>query len=342
VGDFFRDIVEPLSDSFDPEQAAVYEELMREWIPESPRVKPVIPPRVSTVYVLSRVTLGSDIKITSIMLDAMQRRFPEAEIVFVGTRKSAELFQGTKHLEANYPRSGPVSHRLAFAHDLTRRLEAPDRIVVDPDSRMTQLGLLPVCEPGHYFHFPSRTASTAANLTDLTKHWLVETFGVSGEAFIAPEPVIIDGSVPFAAISLGVGENENKRIPGDFETELIRELGRKYDTLWIDRGAGGEEALRVTAAVNASGVAGRVRFWEGSFAGFAWIISQSSLYCGYDSAGQHAAAACGTPLITFFAGAPSERFAQRWAPQGRGSIRVIMETAWTSEGLRSILAASSS
>ncbi len=53
------------------------------------------------------------------------------------------------------------------------------------------------------------------------------------------------------------------------------------------------------------------------------MIAQSDLYAGYDSAGQHAAAASGTPLISIFAGAPSERFLQRWSPQGRGRIDII-------------------
>ena len=34
-----------------------------------------------------------------------------------------------------------------------------------------------------------------------------------------------------------------------------------------------------------------VRFWNGSFAAFAALIAESDLYVGYDSAGQHAAAA---------------------------------------------------
>ncbi len=61
----------------------------------------------------------------------------------------------------------------------------------------------------------------------------------------------------------------------------------------------------------------------GSFAGFASIISQCDFYTGYDSAGQHAAAAAGVPLISIFAGAPSERFRQRWSPAGQGRIEVI-------------------
>ncbi len=46
------------------------------------------PERVETVYVLSRVTLGADIKITSVILDAMKQRFPGAAIVLVANRKS--------------------------------------------------------------------------------------------------------------------------------------------------------------------------------------------------------------------------------------------------------------
>jgi hypothetical protein len=325
-GEFFRVIVESLADSFDPAQAAAYEDLMRSWIPPTPPVQPVIPSRVETVYVLSRVTLGADIKITSLILDAMRERFGGIDIFLVANRKSAELFAsdaGVELLEADYPRTGPVSLRIEFAHDLRKRLEGPERIVIDPDSRMTQLGLIPVCEPEHYFHFPSRIADTAANLTELTQNWLKETFGGPGRAYIAPPRILVQGDPPNAAISLGVGENDSKRVGGDFEAQLIRALGEKYRTIWIDRGVGGDEARRVTEAAEASGCSDRIRFWEGSFAGFASIISQCDFYAGYDSAGQHAAAAAGVPLITIFAGAVSERFRQRWSPAGPGRIDVI-------------------
>jgi hypothetical protein len=323
--DFFRIIIESLADSFDPLQAAAYEELMRVWIPPAAKVGPAIPDRLERVYVLSRVTLGADIKITSIILDAMKRRFPEAEIVFVANRKSAELFAADSriaHLDAQYPRTGPVSHRIEFAHSLRRQIEGANRIVIDPDSRMTQLGMIPICDPAHHFHFNSRTADSAPNLTELTQHWLKENFGESGEAYIAPVAVKIEGQSPRAAVSLGVGDNDSKRNGFVFETELIRDLGEKFRTIWIDRGVGGEEARRVTAAAEASGQADRIHYWEGSFAGFASIIAQCDFYTGYDSAGQHAAAATGTPLVSIFKGAPSRRFLERWSPAGRGSMEV--------------------
>ena len=328
--EFFREVIEPLGDSFSAGQAAVYEQLMRAWIPAPSFVSPVIPARVDTVYVLSRVTLGADIKIVSPILAAMKMRFPDARIVFVANRKSAELFEADariEHLSADYPRSGAVSVRLGFADELRSRLQSENSIVVDPDSRMTQLGLVPVCDPATYFHFPSRTSGThSSNLTDLVRGWLRETFGVDGSAYIAPRVQPVSGEAPRAAVSLGVGENDSKRVAGDFEPSLLDVLGIHYRTIWVDRGAGGPEALRVTAAVEASCVADRVRFWEGGFAGFASIIAQCDFYAGYDSGGQHAAAAAGVPLVSIFAGAPSERFRQRWNAAGNGNInRVVVD-----------------
>ena len=334
--EFFRIIVESLADSFDPDQVEAYEDLMRAWIPRTPFGLVEMPKRIDTVYVLSRVTLGADIKITSIVLDAMKRNFPNANILLVGGRKSAELFAGDPrigHIEADYPRSGPVSARIQFAHKLRSRLDAPNYILLDPDSRMTQLGLVPVCDPERWIHFPSRAAIGADNLSELTNQWLELSFDHLGYAYIAPARVEIEGDAPRAAISFGVGENESKRIVGDFEAQAIRALAQKYRTLWIDRGVGGDEARRVTAAVEASGCAERVRFWEGSFAGFASIISQCDFYLGYDSAGQHAAAALGVPLMTIFKGAPSARFRQRWAPAGPGRIDVIDADALTSTAI---------
>src|SRR5262249_50835024 len=70
--EFFRDLVEPLADSFEPHDASVYEAVMQAWLPRAERAEPAIPDRVETVYVLSRVTLGADVKVTNIVLDAMK------------------------------------------------------------------------------------------------------------------------------------------------------------------------------------------------------------------------------------------------------------------------------
>ncbi len=62
---------------------------------------------------------------------------------------------------------------------------------------------------------------------------------------------------------------------------------------------------------------------NGSFASFVSLLSQCALYVGYDSAGQHAAAALGVPLVTIFAGFPSERMMARWTPKGIGPIEMV-------------------
>ena len=114
-----------------------------------------------------------------------------------------------------------------------------------------------------------------------------------------------------------MGENPAKRIADPFEEQLLALLAGTGLPLCIDKGAGGDEAERVDRAVARSGAA--VTFWEGSFAGFASIIAGSRLYVGYDSAGQHVAAACGVPLISVFAGFPRRACSSAGSPWGRSA-----------------------
>jgi ADP-heptose:LPS heptosyltransferase len=267
--------------------------------------------------VLSRITLGADIAVTSVLLDAAKRRFPKARIAFAGPRKNYELFAGDKrveHARVDYSR-GSLRERLAAAEQLHALAADADCLVIDPDSRLTQLGLVPVCPEERYRLFESRAygADTGQSLPELAARWAQETFRVEGaKPYIAlTEPI---KRQPGIAISLGVGENPAKRIPDPFEERLIALLAACGLPVCIDKGAGGAEAERVARAVARSGV--KANFWEGSFAGFAAIIAGSSLYVGYDSAGQHVAAACGIPLINIFAGFPAPRMFERWRPAG--------------------------
>ena len=277
------------------------------------------------VFVLSRVTLGADVAVTSVLLAAAKQRFPDAEMVFAGPRKNYELFAAdprVRHAPVEYRRGG-LRERLAVWDELKTLLSAPDAVVIDPDSRLTQLGLLPVCPEDRYHLFESRAYGEdgSGTLPELAAQWAEETLDVRGA-----RPYVALGApaapIPRIAVSLGVGENPAKRIPDPFEEQLLALLARTGLPLVIDRGAGGEEAERVARAVERSRVT--AQFWEGSFAGFAEIIAGSSLYVGYDSAGQHVAAACGVPLVSIFAGFPAPRMFERWRPAGERStvIRV--------------------
>ena len=82
-----------------------------------------------------------------------------------------------------------------------------------------------------------------------------------------------------------------------------------------------------------------MNFWDGSFAGFAAIIAGSSLYVGYDSAGQHVAAACGVPLISIFAGFPAPRMFERWRPVGPGCKVIRVDVPEPTETLARVQAA---
>lgn len=337
--ELFRVVVERLADLFEPRLCRSYAELFSEVIAKrtglhaghllaryerirQPRTLDRDPESVPDVFVLSRVTLGADVAITSLVLDASKRRFPNAKIWFVGPRKSWELFAADarlSHLAIAYGRGGTIDDRLSVWPELREALRLPRGIVIDPDSRLTQLGLLPVCPEEDYYFFESRAyrSDSQESLVSLTRQWVAETFGVA-EA----KPYICTGlqAAEFATtVSFGVGENPSKRLGDPFEEEILRRLPRP---ILIDKGAGGEEAERVERAVSKVGAAG-ITMWDGSFAGFAAHIQRSKLYVGYDSAGGHVAAACRVPMISIFAGAVSERMFQRWRPTGPGKIAIL-------------------
>jgi len=344
----FGDLAEGLSDRFESRLAEVYAELFSEVIagvlPEfaaselAARYRRVRAPRrftgeasrVENVFVLSRVTLGADIAVTSLVLDAAKRRFPKAQIWFAAGIKSYELFAGdprVRYLPVGYGRGGTLRERLEAADRLRAGVARPASLVIDPDSRITQLGLLPVCPEEDYFFFESRSygQDSEESLTQLTRRWLAETFDVeAAEAYIAPAERVAWEHGLFITVSLGVGENLAKRIGDPFEQELLRALTQTDLVVLVDEGPGGEEAERVRRAVAACEARpGQVRTFRGWFADFASLIAQSRLYVGYDSAGQHAAAACGVSLVCVFAGYPCPRMFTRWRPTGRGPIEVV-------------------
>ena len=62
---------------------------------------------------------------------------------------------------------------------------------------------------------------------------------------------------------------------------------------------------------------------QGSIGSFAALIASSDEYLGYDSSGQHLAAALGVPSITIFVNSGNEIFAQRWQSSGTGKTEIV-------------------
>ncbi|HJQ24520.1 MAG TPA: hypothetical protein VKA60_11440 [Blastocatellia bacterium] len=327
---------------------------------------------VRRIIVLSRVTLGADVAITSRIINRCEREFPDAEIVLVGGRKAAELFGGDPRItfkEIAYRRGGLTMERLLswldvmeVTRELTAHLSPGEWLIVDPDSRLTQLGLLPLSESeANYLFFPSREygATTAQSLGQLASAWLDEVFDApqttlpclslhgkdTGAASALISPLRRANSRPLVTVNFGVGENPAKRLGDDFEPMLVAELIRQGATVILDKGAGADEMRRANAVIARAGemttvielsesnlsaplsdraLDTRLFVWDGRIGVLAALVAQSDLYIGYDSAGQHIAAAAGTPCIDIFAGYSSARMLDRWRPAGRAAADLIV------------------
>jgi ADP-heptose:LPS heptosyltransferase len=351
--------------------------------------------RIRRVVVLSRVTLGADVAITSVILDRMKRHFPFAEIVLVGGNKASELFGGDPRMsfkQIGYRRAGTTIERLLTwvellecVRELTRGLKPSEYLIVDPDTRLTQLGLLPITpavEPQRdaasgqqygavlpewpdYLFFPSREYGndTSQSLGELTSTWLDEVFRESASTY--PRVSLNQDDTesartlisqmkgllrPIIAINFGVGENQLKRVGRGFEASLVARLIQGGATIVLDKGAGEDEISRadevIAQATRIEREGRRVRaveineqtsggspgsgkrppeilVWNGRIGRLAALIAESDLYIGYDSAGQHIAAALGVPCIDVFAGFSSPRMLQRWRPTGEAETRVV-------------------
>lgn len=323
------------------------------------------------VLFLSRVTIGADVAVTSVLMDGLRKVMPRAEFVLLGSRKLGELYGGDPRIrvrEIAYQRGGSVLSRLTSWRDVIAAVNeeriglAPGELwVVDPDSRLTQLGLLPLLDDERsYFFFPSREYGEApeASLGQLASAWVSELTGEPGPSwsFLAlPEKyrrmgeeiagkARSSGATRIATVSLGVGGNEEKRLSTEFERDLIRHLTDRYCVI-LDKGAGPEERRLIdelTAGLKSEGktiveateenwsrilagdaIQAHVLTWEGGIGSLAGLIAASDRYVGYDSSGQHLAAAMQVPSLTVFVTNNPPVFAERWRPYGQGDNRVF-------------------
>ena len=403
----FASLVEPLADSFDPRAVSVYNRVFAQSIDfcckidagrklarkltafklfneqdlfaRAERLRSVTGFDSSTsrrremkrVVVLSRVTLGADVAVTSVIIEQLKRIFPKAEIVLAGGRKAVELFGGDSRLyfkEVDYLRSGTLIERLLSwieladcTRELTENFRPGEYLIVDPDSRLTQLGLLPLA--GDYLFFPSREYGydTQQSLGEIASAWSNEVLGTRETLLPSLNLKSTDRNAAAAlvnrlraravvTINFGVGENPLKRIDDEFERSLVASLIEEGANIILDKGAGEDETRRADAVIahaaqlsrdrrpirileideaalpellNSDTLDAELLVWSGRVGLLASLIAESDLYIGYDSAGQHIAAAAGVPCIDVFAGFSSPRMLERWRPTGHTSSEVI-------------------
>jgi hypothetical protein len=99
-------------------------------------------------------------------------------------RDRAALFAGDPrltHLPIAYGSGGTIDDRLSVWPQLREAVCVPRSIIIDPDSRLTQLGLLPICQEEDYYLFESRAygADGEEALTSLTRRWVAETLEIA-------------------------------------------------------------------------------------------------------------------------------------------------------------------
>ncbi|MBI1358283.1 MAG: hypothetical protein GC160_28445 [Acidobacteria bacterium] len=371
----FGRVVEPLADSFDPSLSPVYREFFG-WLLLACRplpgfeplddaltavgirtvedllrrseaavaVRPTLPSGGPRCIVLpSRVTLGADIAVVSVLIAGLRWRFPQAHVLFAAGSKNLDLFSGASAVDAlaaPYPRTGSLRDRLAVWPALLRLLDAElagvaddELLLVDPDSRMTQLGLLPLRSSGaDGVSFDSRAFGGDSDrpLAQLSADWLDEVFGPSDVrplpwTTFQPRRDCRTPGQPLVAVSFGVGGNASKRVGDPFEAGVLDLLLDRGWRIALDRGFGPAEQTRTEALAERVRQSGGL-VHDGSFRGFGEIVTAADLFVGYDSAFGHLAAAMGVPGVTVFAGAVSPRMLQRWSPFGRGRSTVLPVT----------------
>ena len=318
-------------------------------------------PAPRRVIVLSRITLGADLAVNGVLLPSLGARFPDAETVFVGpeiARPFAEA-HGARLVAVDYGRRGGLADRLDAWIPLREAIRAETAglpphgwLLVDPDTRLTQLGLLAPAPEAAYRRLPSREAPGSGTLGEIARDWLG---GVLGAPCPRPAPMplrpedaawsrrlraaLAGDRRRVVAAGFGTGGNPAKRVGPRFEVEMIRSLLARGDRVLLSRGVDASEraaARELCAAVEASGARvahwpdGRslgatadVVTWAADSGAFLAAVAASDAHLGYDSAGQHVAAALGVPTLSAFVAAGGARHARRWAPSGPGPVRVV-------------------
>lgn len=321
------------------------------------------------IVLLSRVTIGADVAMLSVVIRRLAKLFDQADIVVIGNAKLDGLFGGHPRVrirELNYVRHGGLLERFAAWHAALEVLhsELPSNgeqsvLVVDPDSRISQLGVLPLLHEDNYLFFNTRDHALGGRdrcMAEQTNDWMDQVFGVTDFCYptLWIRPAVRDaalvrtdllrtaGAQHVVAVNFGVGQNPRKRVSLEFEKRLLRALVAVPNTVVIlDCGVGPEEIGRSTQFVadirgcglpgleaqfggaNFPAIAHGVIAVECSIGEMAALIAHSDEYIGYDSACQHIAAAVRTPTLTVFAGSNNMNFVRRWSACGDTECRVV-------------------
>ena len=393
LGALFGGLVEPLNDGFTPAGRWLYHRLFGRicWrvcsrVPElAARLRACaigdeagllahharvragrdpLPTTVAKVVIPSRVTLGADVLLTTVLLQRLRQRFPQAELVVLGDAKLSGLiggFTGVRVRSLSYARRGPLRERLASWLLLAYAIaEEQADLVVAPDSRLDQLGILPVIAASAYRLWENVRPEGAApqSLAGQLDAWCGALLGgtpcLPRLAFDAERAALAGrfraafGAVPLCAVKLDHGGNPAKALPRDGEVHVLRGLRAKGWRLLLDRGFGDAELANSDALVDALGwrvtdlddsgkglgrgvaalardelAAAEIIRFHGSIGGWAAALSACGHAVAYDSVGHHLAAALAVPVSIAFTGWSDPGFPVAWQPRGSGAVHLV-------------------
>jgi len=330
------------------------------------------------IILLSRVTIGADVALLSVMIQRFLKIFPDAEIVIIGSAKLEGVFGGNPRIRIcrlSYARRGGLFDRFSSWHaalDILAGEMPPEAernvLLVDPDSRISQLGVLPFTHGDNYLFFNSRRSDSSLRnlcMAELANRWVDDVFAAPGFCYPTvwtPAPVrkrarsIVEslrasGCSRVIAVNFGVGANPRKRLSDQFETKLLRSILKSTRTVvLLDRGFGNDELSRSEALLantrDGGYHASSICFGDGRFADIshgiigmqcdigevAALIAECDEFIGYDSACQHIAAAARTPTLTIFAGSNNMNFIRRWSACGDTRCKIVHVNTLTNPG----------
>lgn len=319
------------------------------------------------VVVLSRVTIGADILLASVALQRLHQRYPQAELVLLGDGKLQGLFGGLPNVRVrpiSYARRGPLRERLASWLTVVAAVaEEHADLVLAPDSRLDQLGLLPVGDDARYLLWENLQGEGIApqSLAVLLDGWLARVLNLPPQPAVAPR-VALDapatavrqrlaaafGPAPLAAVKLDHGGNPAKALPRAAEVALLRRLRELGWRILLDRGFGADELANSDALLAELGwtaldlddsgkglgrvvneltagslVDAPIIRFHGSISGWAAALACCGHAISYDSVGHHLAGALAIPVTVAFTGHSDPAFPIAWQPRGRAPVRVV-------------------
>lgn len=321
------------------------------------------------IIMLSRVTIGADVALLSVMVQRFLEIFPDTEIVIIGSAKLEGVFGGNPRIRIcrlSYARRGGLFDRFSSWHAtldiLEREMPAASEqniLLVDPDSRISQLGVLPFTHGDNYLFFNSRKSDLSLRnlcMAELANRWVDEVFASPGfchptiwmpaavraKARSIVESLRAAGCGRVIAVNFGVGANPRKRLTDQFEAKLLASLLKSPRTVvLLDRGFGDEElsrSERLLASIREGGchassadfrdvrlgdVSHGIIGMQCDVGQVAALIAECDEFIGYDSACQHIAAAARTPTLTIFAGSNNMNFVRRWSACGDTRCKIV-------------------